>query len=101
MKFKHSKTPWSVKPIDPIESKGITYHAYDAELVDADGELIVDGVYEIGDAHLMSAAPDLYEELQELVNLIRAIQSSEYRALPDTLSTQDAEDALRRARGEK
>lgn len=49
-------------------------------------------------AHLIAAAPELYEALYELTDLVDALVSGEYR--PDSFTTQPAHAALKKARGE-
>ena len=49
-------------------------------------------------AHLIAAAPDLLEALEELVDLFGGLVSGEYP--PDGFTTQPARDAIAKARGE-
>jgi antitoxin component of MazEF toxin-antitoxin module len=47
---------------------------------------------------LIAAAPELYEALEELANLMNDVRSGNYR--PDSFTTQPAEFALAKARGQ-
>jgi len=49
-------------------------------------------------AHLIAAAPDLLEALEELVDLFGGLVSGEYP--PDGFTTQPARDAIAKAKGE-
>ena len=50
-------------------------------------------------AHLIAAAPDLYEALKELADLMRGVIAGDYT--PDSFTLQPADAALGRARGEQ
>jgi len=50
------------------------------------------------DAHLIAAAPELYEALDELADLMQGVIEGDYR--PDSFTLQIARAALAKARGE-
>lgn len=50
------------------------------------------------DARLIATAPELYEALDELATLVRDIVDGNYT--PDSFTTQPAERALAKARGQ-
>lgn len=49
-------------------------------------------------AHLIAAAPELYEALEELVDLMEGVRTGDYT--PDSFTNQVAHSALAKARGE-
>lgn len=61
---KFSKFPWQVP-----EYIGVGF-----DILDADGFCIAQNVYEEADARLIAAAPDLYEELQNLLWYLYELQ---------------------------
>lgn len=52
-------------------------------------------------AHLMTAAPDLYTELEHLVRLLEPLEQSGELNVPGLATLNGARDALAKARGEK
>ena len=110
---KFTPVPWSVNPVGPhwnnpeIAQYEITYS-------DA-GECIVDHVYKLSDAHLIAAAPEMYEMLEaaqrEIANLIDEVNdqrlshvnfSSETQPdLCDQETVWEIQKLLAKARGEK
>lgn len=75
--IKHTPGPWHWKALSPS-----------AAIVWAEKEQITSRIY-IGDAHLISAAPELLEELKRLVQFAQA----------EGYNSTDAENAIAKAEG--
>ena len=60
-----------------------------------DGECVAEVVHEEADAKLISAAPDLYEALEELMEIVEGIRLGDYK--PDSFTCQPARFALSKA----
>ena len=105
MSEKWTKGPWRISADSPTIIKK-DYRRIGSD----DGELIASacGIDGSGffpsdeeakhNAHLIAAAPEMYEALEKLVKLVKAIREDEYEV--DSLTTQPGELALKKARGE-
>ena len=87
-------TPW------PWRTSPINY----ADVYGADGEvvaLVPKGETAAGNARLIAAAPDLYEELQHLVTLIQPLEREGDLHIPGLATLNGAREALAKANGGK
>lgn len=62
----YTKGPWKTRKIAGAGWPGQRGYAID---FNEDQEQVVDFVYEEGDAHLIKAAPDMFEVIDDLLNL--------------------------------
>lgn len=85
---KHTPGPWIVRQCGGNGYSGQKGYAID---FNEDQEQVADFVYEEADAHLIAAAPDLLEALQEI---------AEYPALDALEMKRIARNAIAKARGE-
>ena len=58
-----------------------------------------EGIDQEANAHLIAAAPELYEALDELADLMQGVIEGDYK--PDSFTLQVAKAALAKARGEE
>ena len=79
---KFSKFPWQVP-----EYIGVGF-----DILDADGFCIARNVYEEADARLIAAAPDLYEEVINLLEYLYDLQSQGF--MPETQDDINRVEAL-------
>ena len=82
----HTKGPWKVTQNDRGRS-----------IVNDEGKVV--SLFQsslIGDMHLMAAAPDLLEALEEIVELMDAVNDGQYAI--DSFTTQPAKEAIQKAR---
>ncbi len=81
---KFTKGEWRIN--DDIDGLSVAFND--------DGELITDYVYELADAHLISAAPEMYEMLETAMNILTGDD------FKNEVSAIDIEKLLAKARGE-
>lgn len=65
------------------------------------GECVVDHVYELADAHLIAAAPDMYVMLEDLSALMVVLDEQTHPEIEMDTVKYDIELLLSKARGEK
>jgi len=85
---KFTKGPWK------IEKCQCGHPACNKYLVSAIG---ADGRCSLEDAQLIAAAPDMYEALTELIDIVQGILDGDYK--PDSFTLQPARYAIARAEG--
>ena len=62
MNTKHTPAPWKVEPVNTNGTDGFEIHYSE------DGEYVTDHVYELADAKLIAAAPEMLEALKNIEN---------------------------------
>jgi hypothetical protein len=90
----HTPKPWKARKVGGAGFKGQIGYAID---YNEDQEQVVDFVYEEADAHLISAAPELLEALDEAISMLGS------RLIKDTFGYdwhEKATAAIAKARGE-
>ena len=83
----HTKGPWKVTQNDRgrsiVAENGVVVSLFQSSL--------------IGDMQLMAAAPDLLEAVEEIIELMDAVNDGQYAI--DSFTTQPAKEAIQKARG--
>lgn len=87
---KHTPGPWVAREVSGAGWPGQRGFAID---FNEDQEQIVDFVYEEADARLIAAAPDMFEALDNITGLSRALRVGG----PDPMDLQGLSDALEEA----
>jgi hypothetical protein len=95
---KWTEGPWEVQTYQEPFDAGKTY--YQVTTIPEQIQVAKCGVGEFeipGNAHLIAAAPELYEALDELADLMQGVIDGDYK--PDSYTLQVAKVALAKARG--
>ncbi|MCY1300113.1 hypothetical protein D9M70_496720 [compost metagenome] len=86
----HTPGPWTMRQVGGLGLPGQVGFAID---YNEDQEQVVDYVYEEADARLIAAAPDMFEALDNISGLSRALRVGG----PDPMDLQGLSDALEEA----
>lgn len=86
----HTPGPWTMRQVGGLGLPGQVGFAID---YNEDQEQVVDYVYEEADARLIAAAPDMFEALDNISGLSRALRVDG----PDPMDLQGLSDALEEA----